>query len=143
MDGVSCGTPAEGEPRLLAPMEGLVRKHPRYGYRRIWNLLRREGFAVNRKRIYGLWKKEGYKVPEIGTSVAVWATSENSCLRHQPAYPNHVWAWDFIFDRDERGRSLKWLTVIDEFTRECLVLLPERHLTSLDVIDRAHPAYEP
>ena len=46
-----------------------------------------------------------------------------------------MWAWDFIFDRDERGRSLKWLTVIDEFTRECLVLLPERHLTSLDVID--------
>jgi len=62
--------------------------------------------------------------------------SENGCSRFRPAYRNHIWAWDFIFDRDERGGSLKWLTVIDEFTRECLELLPARHLISLDVIDR-------
>ena len=124
------------EPRLLARMEELVRKHPRYGYRHIWALLRREGFPVNRKRIYRLWRQEGYRVPQIQHKRRRLGQSENSCFRLRPAYPNHIWAWDFIFDRDEHGRSLKWLTVIDEFTRECLVLLPERHLTSLDVIDQ-------
>ena len=124
------------EPRLLARMEALVRKHPRYGYRHIWALLRREGWKVNRKRIYRLWRQEGYRVPQIQHKRRRLGQSENSCFRLRPAYPNHIWALDFIFDRDERGRSLKWLTVIDEFTRECLVLLPERHLTSLDVIDQ-------
>ena len=124
------------EPRLLARMEALVRKHPRYGYRHIWALLRREGWKVNRKRVYRLWRQEGYRVPLVQHKRRRLGTSENSCFRLRAEYPNHIWAWDFIFDRDERGRSLKWLTVIDEFTRECLVLLPERHLTSLDVIDQ-------
>lgn len=126
----------EDEPRLLERMEALVRKHPRYGYRRIANLLRREGFPANRKRIYRLWKREGYRVPQAQHKRRRLGHSENSCHRLRSEYPHHIWAWDFIFDRDEGGRSLKWLTVIDEFTRECLVLLPERHLTSLDVIDQ-------
>jgi len=116
-------------------MKELVRKHPRYGYRRIWALLRKEGFRVNRKRIYRLWKKEGYKVPQVQHKKRRVGTSENSCARFRPEYQNHIWAWDFIFDRDERARSLKWLTVIDEFTRECHTLRPERHLTALHVID--------
>ena len=120
---------------ILARMKELVRKRPRYGYRRICNLLRREGFRVNRKRIYRLWKQEGYRVPQQQHKRRRLGSSENGCARFRAEYPNHIWAWDFIFDRDERGRSLKWLTVIDEFTRECHTLRPERHLTSLDVID--------
>jgi putative transposase len=116
-------------------MEALVRAHSRYGYRRIWALLRREGFRVNRKRIYRLWKREGYRVPQVQHKRRRLGMSENGCQRFRPEHQNHVWAWDFIFDRDERGRSLKWLTVIDEFTRQCHTLQPERHLTSLDVID--------
>lgn len=127
--------PPADEARLLARMKALVKKHPRYGYRRIWALLCREGFRVNRKRIYRLWRREGYRVPQVKHKRHRLGMSENSCARRRPEYPNHIWAWDFIFDRDERGRSLKWLTVIDEFTRECLTLLPERHLNSLDVID--------
>jgi len=127
--------PPADEARLLARIKALVREHPRYGYRRIWALLRREGFHVNRKRIYRLWKREGYRVPQVQHKRRRLGSSENSCLRLQPEYPDHVWAWDFIFDRDERCRSLKWLSVIDEFTRQCLTLLPERRLTSLDVID--------
>lgn len=126
----------EDEPVILGRMQQLVRAHPRYGYRMIWACLRREGFAVNRKRIYRLWKREGYKVPQVQHKRRRLGGSENGCARFRPCYKNHIWAWDFIFDRDERGRSLKWLTVIDEFTRECLELLPARHLTSLDVIDR-------
>lgn len=112
-----------------------MRKHPRYGYRRIWDALRKEGFHVNRKRIYRLWKREGYRVPQVQHKRRRLGISENGCARFRPTHPNHIWAWDFIFDRDERGRSLKWLTVIDEFTRQCHTLRVERHLTSLDVID--------
>jgi len=126
----------EDEPVILARMKELVRAHPRYGYRRIWALLRKEGFNVNRKRIYQLWKTEGYKVPQVQHKKRRLGTSENGCARFRPEYPNHIWAWDSIFDRDECCRSLKWLTVIDELTRECLELLLARHLTSLDVIDR-------
>ena len=126
----------EDEPAILERRQALVRAHPRYGYRMIWACLRREGFRVNRKRIYRLWKREGYKVPQVQHKRRRLGTSENGCARFRPCYKNHIWAWDFIFDRNERGRSLKWLTVIDEFTRECLELLPARHLTSLDVIDR-------
>ena len=86
-------------------MEALVRKHPRYGYRRIWALLRREGFRVNRKRIYRLWKQRRLPGAADPAQDAPPGHSENSCHRLRPEHPNHIWAWDFIFDRDERGRS--------------------------------------
>ena len=62
-------------------------------------------------------------------------TSENSCHRRRPEHKNHIWTWDFIFDRDEGGRSLKWLSIIDEYTRECPTLLCERSITAVDVVD--------
>lgn len=62
-------------------------------------------------------------------------SGENGCARFGPECLNHIWAWDLIFDRDEGARSLKWLGIICEFTRECHTLHPERHLTALDVID--------
>ncbi len=113
----------------------LVRKHPRYGYRRIGDLRRREGFRANPKRIYRLWKREGYRVARQQHKRRRLGTSENACHRHRPEHRNHVWALDFIFDRDEGGRSLKWLTVVDGYTRECPKLLCERSITAQDVID--------
>ncbi|MHB8870471.1 MAG: DDE-type integrase/transposase/recombinase [Thermoleophilia bacterium] len=62
-------------------------------------------------------------------------SSENAYHHHRPLHKNHIWALDFIFDRDEGGRSLKWLTVLDEYTRECPTLRCERSVTALDVID--------
>lgn len=125
----------DDEPRLLVRMEVFVRKHPRYGYRRIGDLLRREGFRANHKRIYRLWKKEAYRVPRAQHKKRRLGTSENACHRRRPEHKNHIWAWDFIFDRDEGGRSLKWLSIIDEYTRECPTLLCERSITAVDVID--------
>ena len=137
------------EPRLLLRMKALVQEHPRYGYRMIGELLRREGFRANHKRIYRLWKREGYRVPRRQHKKRRLGSSENACHRHRPCYMNHIWTWDFIFDRDEGGRSLKWLSVLDEYTRECLTLNPERSITAADVIDelirlmtrRGVPAY--
>jgi putative transposase len=125
----------DDEPRLLVRMEVLVRKHPRYGYRRIGELLRREGFRANLKRVYRLWRREGYRVPRLQHKRRRLGSSENACHRRRPEHQNHIWAWDFIFDRDEHGRSLKWLSVLDEYTRECLTLLCARSITATDVID--------
>ena len=113
----------------------LVRRHPRYGYRRVWALLRQEGLPVNRKRIYRLWRKEGLKVPQKKRKRRRLGTSANGIVHHQPTHKDHVWAWDFIHDRTEDGRPLKWLSIVDEYTRECLALEVRRSFTSGDVIE--------
>ena len=121
------------EPRLVTRMLALVRQHPRYGYRRIWALLRREGWRVNRKRVYRLWRREGLKVPRKARKRRRLGCGANGCARFRPAHKDHVWAWDFIHDRTEGGGPLKWLTIVDEYTRECLSLEPGRSLTAVDL----------
>ena len=116
-------------------MHELVRKHPRFGYRRIWALLRLEGRRVNRKRIHRLWKQEQFKVPQKQQKKRHIGSSANSIVRHRAEHMDHVWCWDFIYDSDERCRSLKWLSIVDEFTRECLALEVDRSITSGDVLD--------
>ena len=120
---------------LVGHMHDLVRRHPRFGYRRIWALLRAEGWKVNRKRVYRLWRKEGFKVPRRQHKKRRLGNSNGGILRHRPAYPNHVWSWDFVHDRDEGNRPLKWLTLVDEYTRECLALEVARSMTASEVID--------
>lgn len=124
---------ANDEPALLKRMHELVRQHPRFGYRRITILLRREGFAVNFKRVYRLWRREGLKVPRKQRKKRRLGHSNNGCVRYRVERRNHVWAWDFIFDRTTNGTSLKWFSVVDEFTRECLCLKAARSITSRDV----------
>jgi putative transposase len=126
--------PRPGEGRLLARMLALVRRHPRFGYRRIWALLRREGWRVNRKRVYRLWRRQGLKIPKKLRKKRRLGTSGNGCTRRRAEYRDHVWCWDFIHDRTADGRPLKWLSVIDEYTRECLVLEVRRSLTAGAVI---------
>jgi putative transposase len=124
-----------GERELAAKMLELVRRHPRFGYRRIWALLRAEGFEVNRKRVHRLWKQQGLKVPQKQHKKRRLGSSGNGIVRHRALHKDHVWAWDFIHDRTEDGRPLKWLSVVDEYTRECLVLEVRRSFKSRDVID--------
>jgi transposase InsO family protein len=127
--------PREEERRLIVRMHELVGQHPRFGYRRITVLLRREGWRVNRKRVYRLWLQEGFKVPQKQRKKRRLGHSGNSCVRRRAERKNHVWTWDFIFDRTTNGRSLKWLSIIDEHTRECLALEVNRRMTSDQVID--------
>lgn len=126
---------ADDEGPLVARMLELVRRHPRFGYRRIWILLRREGFAVNRKRVYRLWRREGLKVPRKQRKKRRLGTSANGCRRQRSERKNHVWAWDFMHDRTSDGRPLKWLTIVDEYTRECLALRVGRSIKAQDAID--------
>ncbi len=127
--------PREENEALVKRMLGLVKRHPRYGYRRVWALLRSEGFIVNRKRVHRLWKKEGLKVPVKQHKRRRLGSSASGIVRQRATHKDHVWAWDFIHDRTEDGRTLKWLSLVDEFTRECLALECRRSFKSGDVID--------
>jgi transposase InsO family protein len=120
----------EGEETLVRRMLELVRQHPRFGYRRIWALLRREGWRVNRKRVYRLWRKQGLRVPRKQRKKRRLGCSANSCVRRPAEHKDHVWAWDFLHDRTRDGGPLKWFTLVDEYTRECLALEVRRGMTA-------------
>ena len=122
------------EKPLVKRMLELVGQHPRFGYRRIWALLRREGWRVNRKRVYRLWRQQGLKVPRRKKKRRRLGHSGNGCVRYRARAKDHVWAWDFIHDRTADGRPLKWLSVVDEFTRECVALEVARSMTAARVV---------
>jgi len=119
---------------LIRRLQDQVRRHPRYGYRRVWALLRDEGWKINRKRVYRLWRKEGFKVPRKTRKKHRLGCSGNGILRHRAEFTNHVWCYDFVHDQTTDGRSLKFLTLEDEYTRECLAIEVGRSLTARDVI---------
>jgi putative transposase len=127
--------PREDEQALVKRMLELTRQHPRYGYRFMTAKLRQEGWQVNRKRVYRLWRREGLKVPQKQRKRRRLGKSENGCHRRRALHKDHVWCWDFVFDRTESGSPLKWLSIVDEYTRECLCLKVDRGITSEDVID--------
>lgn len=119
---------------LIVDMLRLSQRHPRYGYRRIGAMLRKEGWRVNLKRVYRLWREEGLKVPRKQRKRRRLGSTDNSCMRKRAVRKNHVWSYDFVMDRTEDGRPLKILAVVDEYTRECLALHVGRKLKSDDVI---------
>jgi transposase InsO family protein len=125
----------DDEAMIVKEMHELVRRHPRYGYRRICALLRRLGLRINRKRVWRLWKQEGLKVPQKQGKKRRLGASGGGIKRHGAERTDHVWAWDFIHDRDENGRAIKTLSVVDEFTRECLALEVGRSFRAVDVLD--------
>jgi len=90
---------------------------------------------VNFKRIYRLWRREGFKVPRKTRKRRRLGHSGNSCVRRRAEYQDHVWTWDFIHDHTATGQVLKWLAITDEYTRECLALEVDRSLTSDRVLD--------
>jgi transposase InsO family protein len=108
----------------------LVRRHPRFGYRRIWALLRREGWRVNRKRVYRLWRQQGLKVPRKQRKKRRLGSSVNGCVRRPAGHKDHVGAWDFLHVRTANGGPLKWFTLVDEYTPECLALEVRRGMTA-------------
>lgn len=117
------------EGRLADAILAVVRKHPRFGYRRVWALLRAGGWRVNRKRVHRAWRRLGLRVPKSRRTRRRLGSSGNACSRRRADGKDHVWAWDFIHDRTADGKALKWLSVVDEYTRECLALEVGRGLT--------------
>jgi transposase InsO family protein len=114
----------------------LAKVYGRYGYRRITALLRREGWKVNHKRVERIWRREGLKVPKKQPKRGRLWLNDGSCIRKRAERPNHVWSYDFVFDRTQDDRPLRMLTLVDEYTRECLAIDVERRLGSEHVIER-------
>ena len=120
---------------MVARMIALATQYGRYGYRRVTGLLRGEGWRVNHKRIERLWRREGLKVPQKQPKRGrLWLT-DGSCIRRRPEYRHHVWAYDFVAERTHDGRPLKILTVVDEYSRECLAIVVARRLRATDVLE--------
>ena len=126
----------DDEPRLVTRMEELASQYGRYGYRRVTALLRVEGWKVNHKRVERLWRREGLKVPSKQPKRRRLWLNDGSCVRLRPLCRNHVWAYDFVHDRTHDGRPLRLLTIVDEYTRECLAIDVGRRMTSEDVLER-------
>jgi putative transposase len=124
----------DDEDALTADIIRLASKYGRYGYRRITVLLRREGWRVNKKRVERIWRQEGLKVPKKQPKRGRLWFNDGSCARLRPEYKNHVWSYDFVADRTHNGRPLKMLTVMDEYSRECLAIRVEKRITSNDVL---------
>jgi len=110
---------SKDDAELLAAIAEIRRRKPRWGVRRTHRALRRRGLCVNRKRIERLWREHGLAVPKrrrrrkirTGAGVPVAA-----------AYRNHVWTYDIVYDAVASGRTMKVLTVVDEFTRVALAV---------------------
>ena len=117
-------------------MTELATQYGRYGYPRVTALLHREGWKVNHKRIERLWRREGLKVPQKQPKRRRLWLNDGSCVRLRPAYRDHVWSYDFMQARTHNGKAFRLLTVIDEYTRECLAIDVERNLTSENVLER-------
>src|SRR5205814_1623217 len=77
-----------------------------------------------------LWKAQGLKVPKRQRKKRRLGSSANSCVRRPAKYKGHVWSWDFLHDRTTDGGPLKWFTLVDEYTRECLALEVRRGMTA-------------
>ena len=124
----------DDEAALTAATVELASEYGRYGYRRIAALLRAQGWHVNVKRVWRIWRREGLKVPSKQPKRGRLWLNDGSCIRLRPIWPNHVWAYDFVQDRTHDGRTIRMLTVIDEFTRECLAIEVARRLRHDDVL---------
>ena len=124
------------EAALTADIIRLASEFGRYGYRRVTALLVLYlGWCVNHKRVERIWRREGLKVPSKQPKRGRLWLNDGSCIRLRPMRKDHVWAYDFVQDRTHDGRIFRMLTVIDEYTRECLAIIPKRRLNSADVLD--------
>ena len=127
-------TERDDEAALTAAIVALASEYGRYGYRRITALLRSRGWDVNVKRVWRIWRREGLKVPTKQPKRRRLWLNDGSCIGLRPGRRNHVWAYDFVQDRTHDGRAFRMLTVIDEFTRECLAITVARRLRHDDVL---------
>jgi transposase InsO family protein len=125
------------EQPLVAAIRRVARRHPRWGYRMVRAVLVREGWTVNLKCVHRLWKELGLKRPirrrkpnKLGPKPG---SSKNSCVNQPARFKNDIWTYDFVADRTVCGGTLKWLTLVDEYTRECIALHVDRSVTGAEV----------
>ena len=123
------------ERRLRARVIELARQHPRYGYRRLTNELRRGSWKVNRKCVRRICREEGLKIVRRPKKRRRLGQSKNGVMKLRAEKKNHVWSYDFVFDQLENGRVLKILPIVDNFTRECLHIETAHNITGQRIVE--------
>ncbi|KAF0654891.1 transposase [Cyanobium sp. Copco_Reservoir_LC18] len=123
------------EAKLRHRLREIAAEHIRWGRRMAYRLLRREGWAVNHKRLQRLWREECLQRPTPRKRKRA-RPADGSVRRHRAEYPHQMWAMYFQFDATADGRRLKFLNVIDEFSRVCLAIRVGRRCRAVDVIDK-------
>lgn len=117
----------------------LAKQFGRYGYRKIAELLRMEGWTVNHKKVERLWREEGLQLPHRHKKRRRLYHKDGSVIRLRPHHPNHIWSVDFVHDKLSNGRPYKMLTVLDEYTREALCVTVRPRMSGEDVLDALYP----
>lgn len=130
---------ARTDDALRLALVRLAKQYGRYGYRKIGQLLRVEGWRVNHKKVERLWGEEGLQLPHRHKKRKRLYHHDASIIRLQPRYANHVWSIDFVHDKLSSGRPYKMLTVLDEYTREALCVKVATSMGSSDVLEALYP----
>jgi putative transposase len=123
-------TPAGDDAALRGELRAFSARRPRWGYRQAHTHLQQQGWSINRKRVQRVWRGRACGSRGAPASVAGWAISTAPEERLRAERPDHVWAFDFQFDQTADGHVLKLLNVVDEFTREALVMHTARSITA-------------
>jgi putative transposase len=123
------------EDELTQTIIALAGNYGRYGYRRITALLQAAGWEVGTDRVQRIWRREGLKVPQKQKPRGRLWLNDGSCIRLRPERRNHVWSYDFVEAQTHDGRKLRLMTLIDEFTRECLAIRVARRINGLGVLE--------
>lgn len=121
-----------GEAETVALIREYAHEQPMYGYRIITAMLKHDGYQINRKRVYRIWRQEGLQLPRRKVGKRRFGDSTGTLRR--ASRPNEVWTYDFLESRTERGGKLRMLTILDEYTRECLTIHVARSISSRQVI---------
>jgi len=120
------------EAETVALIREYAHEQPMYGYRIIAAMLKHDGYRINRKRVYRIWRQEGLQLPRRKAVKRRYGESTGTLRR--ASRPNEVWSYDFLEGRTERGGKLRMLTILDEYTRECLTIHVARSISSRQVI---------
>jgi transposase InsO family protein len=123
------------EDALTQAIIQLAAQYGRYGYRRITALLQEAGWSVGVDRVQRIWRREGLKVPRKQRPRGRLWLNDGSCIRLRPERRNHVWSYDFVEAQTHDGRKVRLMTLIDEFTRECLAIRVARRINGLGVLE--------
>lgn len=124
---------------LRFAMIRLAKLYGQYGYRKVGELLRMEGWRVNHKKLERLWYEEGLQQPRRHKKRKRLYHHDASVIRLRPKYPNHIWSIDFVHDKLSNGRPYKMLTVLDEYTREALCVAVAVRMGSAEVLEALYP----
>lgn len=120
------------EAETVALIREYAHEQPMYGYCIIAAMLKHDGYVINRKRVYRIWCAEGLQLPRRKVVKRRYGDSTGTLQRARR--PNEVWTYDFLEARTERGGKLRILTVLDEYTRECLHIHVAASISSRQVI---------